>query len=264
MHPLKRFFKRHAHNRLFKALAGLGRAMHRLYENRNYDVYSNGEYEVLRKLKAFSPQVIIDGGANLGHYSLMVQQVLPGCRVFAFEPVPETFARLQHNLTPYPRLQPIPQGLYAHTGPQRIHLYPSHTHASVYDIQGVKYQPQGQVEIQLLRGDEFMQQQQIQRIDLLKIDVEGAEYEVLQGFRQALSEGRITAVQFEYGYINITTKKLLIDFYQLFEGYGYRVGKIFPKGVEFRPYHFKYEDFIGPNFIAVHQSQTELIERLQP
>lgn len=69
-------------------------------------------------------------------------------------------------------------------------------------------------------------------------------------------------IQFEYGYINITTKKLLIDFYNYFESKGYMVGKIFPKYVEFRKYEFKHEDFLGPNFIAVKKTETELIKLL--
>ena len=40
------------------------------------------------------------------------------------------------------------------------------------------------------------------------------------------------------------------------------LGKIFPKSVEFRQYHFKYEDFIGPNFLAVHSSEKDLIKAL--
>jgi hypothetical protein len=64
------------------------------------------------------------------------------------------------------------------------------------------------------------------------------------------------------GYINISTKKLLIDFYSFFEANGYVLGKIFPKTVEFRKYEFKYEDFIGPNFIAVKKAETNLINSL--
>ena len=63
-------------------------------------------------------------------------------------------------------------------------------------------------------------------------------------------------------YINISTKKLLLDFYNYFESKGYIVGKIFPKCVEFRKYEFKYEDFLGPNFIAVKKTETDLIKLL--
>ena len=55
---------------------------------------------------------------------------------------------------------------------------------------------------------------------------------------------------------------MLIDFYNFFEAHDYIVGKIFPKKVEFRKYNFVYDDFIGPNFIAVKKSETKLIDLL--
>jgi hypothetical protein len=45
---IKRIFKRNAHPPVFKMLAGAGRAMNRLYKNRNHDIYSNGELVVLK------------------------------------------------------------------------------------------------------------------------------------------------------------------------------------------------------------------------
>jgi hypothetical protein len=70
-------------------------------------------------------------------------------------------------------------------------------------------------------------------------------------------------VQFEYGYINIATRILLIDYYEFFTKHGYIVGKLYPNKVEFRDYAFKHEDFIGPNFIAVRKTDIELIELLR-
>ena len=44
-------------------------------------------------------------------------------------------------------------------------------------------------------------------IDLLKLDLEGAEYDALLGFEESIKKGIIKIIQFEYGYINITTKE---------------------------------------------------------
>jgi hypothetical protein len=65
-------------------------------------------------------------------------------------------------------------------------------------------------------------------------------------------------VQFEYSRINIYTKFLLRDFYQLFEGYGYVVGKLFPDHVDVRPYAMNDEDFMGPNYIACPRNDPAL------
>ncbi|MEL6673246.1 MAG: FkbM family methyltransferase [Bacteroidota bacterium] len=263
MNPLKRFFKRNSHNGLFKGLAGFGRSLHRLYENRNHDIYSNGELNLIRKLAHLSPKVVIDGGANVGGYAEVLYQRLPTARIYAFEPVPDTYTSLQAKVEKMDRIETVPKGLFSETTQRQIQLYDSHTHSSIYAIEGVNYTPQATLEIELMKGDDFLREKSLQQVDFLKLDIEGAEYAALEGFEQALEKGRIRLIQFEYGYINITTKKLLIDYYQFFAAYGYQVGKLFPKRVEFRTYHFKHEDFIGPNFVAVRKSDTELIQLLQ-
>ncbi|MBN2761717.1 MAG: FkbM family methyltransferase [Bacteroidales bacterium] len=237
--------------------------MNRLYENRNHDIQSNGELTVLKKLAAFHPQVIIDGGANIGEYSRRTADILKGVRIYSFEPVKSTFEMLVSNLKGNQNIIPVNKGLYHENCVRNINLFPSHTHSSLYDIQGLSYDTVRTDAIELIAGDTFMEQQNIAHIDLLKLDLEGAEYDALLGFQNAMKNGKITMVQFEFGYINITTKKLLIDFYKWFESYGYTVGKVFPKTVEFRKYEYKYEDFLGPNYVAVKKSDTRLIEKLK-
>lgn len=263
MKPIKRFFKRNSHNWLFKNLAGFGRSLNRFYENRNHDISSNGELTVIRKIAGFQPSVLIDAGANVGKYSLALARYCPQATIYALEPVERTFLELQANLAPYPNIIPVKKGLYFEAVAKEINVYPSHTHSSLYDIEGLSYQPSSRQTIELISGDEFARENQIENIDFLKLDLEGAEYDALLGFQDLLRKKRIKAIQFEYGYINISTKKLLIDFYHFFEEYGYILGKIFPKEVEFREYAFKYEDFIGPNFLAVNKDEPALIEALR-
>ncbi len=259
---VKRIFKRNTHNFIFKPLAGFGRAINRLYENRNHDIYSNGELTILNKLSKINPLIIIDGGANVGDYSLMVTKVIPKSKIFAFEPVMSTFNKLMENTRGYTRIHPIMTGLYKENCSLEINLFNADEHSSLYDIEGLPEKSNKSETIILIRGDDFMNEKNIETIDFLKLDIEGAEYDALLGFENCIKKGSVKAVQFEYGYINITTKKLLIDFYNFFEANEYVVGKIFPKRVEFRKYNFIYEDFIGPNFIAVKKSETKLIELL--
>jgi FkbM family methyltransferase len=259
---VKRFFKRNSHNTLFKSLAGFGRALNRLYENRNHDIYSNGEVTVIQKLSLFNPGVIIDGGANTGDYSMMVGRLCPESRVYSLEPVKSTFGKLSENVAGYANIFPVRKGLYKENCTRQINIFESDAHSSLYDIKGISYSPHGSETIELVRGDDFLKENKLDQVDLLKIDVEGAEFDALAGFDKSIGAGKIRVVQFEYGYINISTKKLLVDFYNFFETRGYIIGKIFPKTVEFRKYEFKHEDFIGPNYLAVRDSESALIDSL--
>jgi FkbM family methyltransferase len=260
---LKRWFKQNTHNAFFKALAGFGRSMNRLYENRNHDIYSNGELVILKKLAKFNPAVIFDGGANIGKYSHHLNNICCDSKVYAFEPVKETYEKLVNNIRDYKNTTSVNMGLYHENCVKKINLYPSDTHSSVYDIQALPYEPTGTIEIKLIKGDDFVKENNIKQIDFLKLDLEGAEYDALVGFENSFRAGIIKMVQLEYGYINITTKKLLIDYYNFFHSFGYKFGKIFPKYVEFRDYNYKYEDFIGVNYIAVKKSEINLIDELR-
>ena len=85
MTSVKRFLKRNCHNTFFKGLAGFGRSLNRFYENRNHDVYSNGELTILKKISKLNPLIIMDGGANTGDYSLSINQFIPDCTIYSFE-----------------------------------------------------------------------------------------------------------------------------------------------------------------------------------
>ena len=259
---LKQFYKTNSHNAVLKALAGFGRSLNRLYENRNHNPLSNGEVTLLKKIAKFNPEVIIDGGANVGNYAHLVNKHCPDAKVFSFEPVPETFNTLKANSAGNPKKFPVNKGLYHQNCTKSINIFPIDEHASLYDINATLQSSIGTVDIELVKGDDFLLQNKIENVFLLKLDLEGAEYDALLGFENSLKNGRIKLIQFEYGYINITTKRLLIDYYQMLESYGYVLGKLFPKTVEFRKYEYKHDDFIGPNFIAVHKNETALIESL--
>ncbi|MBN2480582.1 MAG: FkbM family methyltransferase [Bacteroidales bacterium] len=263
MYLPKQIFKRNSHNAFFKVLAGFGRSLNRLYENRNHDVYSNGELTVLEKLAMINPSVIIDGGANIGKYALLANRLIPGCKIYAFEPVESTFLELVENTRDHSNIIPVNKGLFKDDCTREMNIFPSHTHASLFDIKGLPYKSQRTSTVELIQGDRFLDEQKIDQVDLLKIDIEGAEYDALEGFRNSIKRSVIRAVQFEYGYINISTKKLLIDFYRFFEEHDFITGKIFPRTVEFRDYAFKYEDFLGPNFISVKRSEQEFINLLK-
>ncbi len=265
MKPLKRFFKRNTHNLLFKALAGFGRSFNRFYENRNHDIYSNGESFVLEQLSKLNPSVIFDVGANVGNWAVLASMHCRQAKMYCFEPVPATYQKMVKTFSEagLRNVTPVNAGLYKESTNLQINHYASDEHSSIYDVQNEGYVFNDVIKIDLLKGDEFIETHKIEFIDFLKLDVEGAEMDALVGLENALSKNVIRLIQFEYGYLNITTKILLGDFYKFLEKHGYILGKLYPKEVEFREYSFKHEDFIGPNFIAVRKSDTELIALLR-
>ncbi len=259
---LKRFFKRNSRNLLFKALSRFGLAINRLYENRNYNIQSNGELNLLNKLRKFKPHIVFDVGANLGNYSNIARHEFSDAEIYAFEPVEESFQQLNESTKNDTSIHSFQIGLSQKSGKKDFYIYQQSEHNSSIEIQGMNRQLVHQLEVDTMSGDEFMRANHIEIIDLLKIDVEGTEMDVIKGFSTAFSEKRIKICQFEYGYANITSHTFLLDFYQFFNNFGYRVGKIYPEYVDFRDYHVKQEDFLGPNYLAVEESNPDLINLL--
>lgn len=258
MKYIKQVFKRNTRNLFFKALDGLGRSFHKLYENRNHDIYSNGEANLLKKIGTLNPKIIFDVGANVGEYALLVSKYCPTATIYSFEPVQGTYDILREATENHKQIKTFKNGFYKEKSTQIINLYDSNAHSSLFDVTGEDATAERRETIDLVAGDDFVLEHGIENIDFLKLDVEGTEMNAMIGLKKSLEQKRIRMVQFEYGTINIVTRKLLIDFYAFFKQHGYIVGKLYPKRVAFREYNFKHEDFVGPNFIAIHQSDEEL------
>jgi len=127
-------------------------------------------------------KVILDVGANYGIYSLVAKAVNPKAQVIAFEPVPESFARLQANaaLNNFDiHCERVAVGdCEAFT---RVYYDPRCTdQATLTSNDGHRNMS---VPVQSLRLDRFLEQRGI-TVDLMKIDVEGHEPDVLRGLGQ--------------------------------------------------------------------------------
>ena len=78
---------------------------------------------------------------------------------------------------------------------------------------------ENRIELEIRRGDEYMQKNQIETIDFLKIDTEGHEFSVLAGFDDYLS--KIKIIQFEYGGVWIDSHTKLTDAIGVLRAYGF-------------------------------------------
>ena len=226
------------------------------YENFNYDIQSNGERFVLETLARQPLTCIFDVGANIGTWALLAHQCLPNAKIHCFEIATPTQETLKEQTKGLSNIIVNDFGLSDREGEATLKFYPQFAAASsVIDFP----HPGGGVLMKapIACGDLYMEKHGITHVDFMKLDVEGAEDRVLQGFSNALSNRLIDVIQFEYGRVNILTKFLLHDFYALFRKHGYRVGKIYPNYVDFREYSFTHEDFLGPNYLAVRKELAD-------
>lgn len=247
---LKRFYKRNCRARVIGSLAKLGKAVNRYHENLNYDYHTNGEQSVLEILNQESPTVLFDVGAYQGTWASMAHEACPSARIYSFEPVPWAFEKLK-NESKVELIETFNYALGRENGSRKLIAYQSEaSHLSGF-FQFPHNSPKTEIEVEVQMGDQVINNLKIDKIDFLKIDTEGSELEVIQGFEKTLAKRGIRVIQFEYGQVNVFSRYLLKDYYDYFAKFGYKIGKIYPQGVTFSEYRPDLEDFIGPNYIAV-------------
>jgi len=266
-HGFTKFACRHKTAALFRALDRLAVRYHSDFENQNYEMESNGERRVLELLRVIGPKCLFDVGANAGDWSVIANSLYPSANIYDFEIATPTYEGLKLRINGITNIVAHNFGLGARNGEIEINYSPDHTGVSTAINLDFRYGKTTirteKLKARIVQGDVFLSQNAISRIDFLKLDVEGMEHEVLEGFRDALETGRIACVQFEYGMINIATKFLLADFYKLFQNLGYVVGKIYPTYVDYSQYDYTRENFIGGNYIAVRKTESDLISAFQ-
>jgi FkbM family methyltransferase len=224
-----------------------------------YRMELNGERHLLERTAAFGFATLFDVGANQGGWARAARAAHPRATIHCFEILPATFELLRAATRDLEGLVLNPFGLSDRNAEVEVFATPNTAISSLLDF---GYDGARRQRCQVRRGADYAAEHGIERLDLLKIDTEGAESLVLEGFRPMLEAGRVRVIQFEYNRGAIEARFLLRDFYRFFGPLGYRVGKLTAQGVLFRDYHHSQEDFVGPNYCAVHAGETALIEAL--
>jgi FkbM family methyltransferase len=139
------------------------------------DVYGLAEYDFMG-VDWGGVRYVIDAGANVGAFTLWVTVRAPS-QVVSLEPNPETFKVLQKNIEQAgigPRVKVENVAVARNNGTRTLHLHRYSTDASLDEHSGA----QGTAQVEAITLGEVIARSGFPHIDLLKIDIEGAEYEV--------------------------------------------------------------------------------------
>lgn len=120
-----------------------------------------------------SPTRIVDAGANIGLTSAFLARRYPDATIVALEPDPANFALLERNLAPFPNVHPHRAALWTSTG--TVRLGDPNTGPRGYRVDETTSRG---FEVDAFDLPTIMDMHDMDRIDLLKIDVEGAEVEL--------------------------------------------------------------------------------------
>lgn len=217
----------------------------------NADIYSNGEFFLLKRVLPGS-SVIFDVGANIGDWAALALSINPSLKIHCFEPSKATYEILKiRKLIGSVSLNNV--GLGATSEERTLHIFSEGAGAnSLYRRQGL---PGNQVlseQIRIDTLDSYCNRMQIDTIDFLKLDVEGHELDVLSGASKMLELGCIHHIQFEYGGTYIDARILLKDLFGLLQPFGYKMYKIYPRSLQlYKNYDQTLENFQYQNWVAI-------------
>ena len=168
--------------------------------------FDNAEFRVIAHLVR-AGDVAVDVGANVGEYSVLLsRQCGTTGRVWAFEPVPDTYWRLRETLAlnRCGNVTPVQAAVCDKAGTVRMNLFEPQYCAwntlgmpKMVTPEGNRVSPAKSVEVPSCTLDEVCHSEKIAKINFLKVDVEGFEQTVFQGAARLLRERRVDYICFE-------------------------------------------------------------------
>ena len=237
------------------------------YEGFSYSFKKNGEEYLLDKLISSDIKTVFDVGANIGNWTEIAHKKFSNSTIHAFEISEKTFKVLKRRYQDNSQIVLNNFGLSDKSGEFEYKDYGKNSgvNSLILDSDFHDFQIKSKILKTMIDiGDEYCLNNNVHSIDFLKIDVEGAEHLVLGGFTNLLKSGKIKVIQFEYGYTHADAKFLIKDFYKLFNSFEYVLGPLKPSGVIFMDFDYALNDFnSGPNYVAVHKNQIEIINSIK-
>ena len=122
----------------------------------------------------FAPKIIVDVGAHIGMASILFARKYPAARIIAIEPEVANFTALVRNTSLYKTITPIQAALWRKDGEVTLGASNAHPKGAFHVVE------KGPQRVRAITMERLMHEAGIDSIDLLKIDIEGAEIEVFE------------------------------------------------------------------------------------
>ena len=149
--------------------------------------------------------VVFDIGAYVGSVASKYKKLFPNSKIYCFEPFPESYYKLVNNTSNYSNITCINKGLSESEGIFEFQMNTSAPTNSLLKTSRLSSSVWGDglletvdtVNVKITTLDNFVDENRIKKIDILKMDVQGAEYMVLNGAKKTLEKGIVNMIYTE-------------------------------------------------------------------
>jgi FkbM family methyltransferase len=230
----------------------------RLSGRGNGNPHKNGEFLVLEKIvnNAQGSVCMVDGGANIGDHSMHFLSLCADADksplLYAVEPFPTTREALENRIG-----SSAESVIGAALGDEMRKVsfyYDDADGTSGANSLLPHYYLSNKLEVDQITLDNLIADKKIEKINFLKLDIEGAELHALMGALHALERQLIDYIQLEYNQTWIEGGATIEKILNLCNKYGYQLYRLGPKQLFAIPmYHFLLDDFHYSNLLLVKE-----------
>lgn len=233
------------------------------YNSSSANLSKSGELKAILRLSNLDPKIVFDVGANIGTYSkLFLEKTLAD--VYAFEPLPESYKsllQLKKNYAERFFAFNYALGNVATSMPLLYNMGTDGLASLSLEINDIPYVGKNnvnsvKVDVRTL-DDVFLEIRnfnQLEGIDILKIDVEGFEMEVISGAKSMLEKFPPKAIILEFNWHQLMKSQSIYNFQKKF--LHYRIYQVLPFGegiIEIKPILPESNIYYYSNFIFVRE-----------
>ena len=156
------------------------------HPNRFIRIGKNLEYWVPNEV---DPQVILDIGGNIGTTSVYYSNIFPLAKIFTFEPVPSNYVLLEKNTSGLENVKIFNVGLSNEDKVAMMFSCEDSDNTGGFSLFDLEVDTSTKQEVVIKKASSFLAEIGVGKVDLIKIDTEGSEYDILTAMDDEMLSG---------------------------------------------------------------------------
>lgn len=184
------------------------------------ELYEMGVYKGVKIKKG---DIILDLGGHIGLFSLLASRLVgERGKIFSFEPSKESYELFKKNLmiNKIKNVEVYNYAIYKKKGKLRLYLHKYPAADSILN------KSKNFIYVKSISLKEFIKKKNLKKIDLIKFDIEGSEYDVIKNSKEIIKKAGSVVIEFHE---KIITKEQIREIKQIFKRNKFKPKLLHPK-----------------------------------